>query len=64
MIVYLKDAKNAVGVRLLINQGQILPVGNPNIEDGVIFIVKRICQNNQLTSTFMLLGHSPRENLN
>ena len=27
MIVYVKDAKNGVGVRLLIKQGQILPLG-------------------------------------
>ena len=64
MIVYAKDAKNGVGVRLLVNQGQILPVGNPNFKDGVIFFAKRICPKNQLTSTLMLVGHSPRDNLN
>ena len=43
MIVYAKDAKNGVGVRLLVNQGQILPVGNLNFKDGVIVLAKRIC---------------------
>ena len=56
MIVYVKDAKNGVGVRLLVNQGQSLPVGNPSYKDGVIFFAKRICPNNQLTSTFMSVG--------
>ena len=37
MIVYVKDARNGVGVRHLFNQGQILPVGNPNFKDGAIF---------------------------
>ena len=45
-----KDAKNGVGVRLLINQGQILHVGNPNFKDGVIFFAERICSKNQLIS--------------
>ena len=64
MIFYMKDAKNGVGVRLLVNQGQILPVGNLNFKDSVIVFAKRYCSNNQMTSTFMLLGHSLRDNLN
>ena len=49
MIFYVKDAKNGVGVRLLVNQGQILPVGNLNFKDGVIVLAKIICPKTNFT---------------
>ena len=56
MIFYVKDAKNGVGVRLLVNLVQILPVGNLNFKDGVIVLAKKNLSKNQLSSTYMSVG--------